>query len=102
MQNDNTRLNGGGLSLRRDVSGMLIHKRAYNQAENPFNIKHGIKKTLKKTLEDEMQQFYLPRNGKLVTQLPRGINFAYDLHLGRSRDHWKGPIKEYNVKIEKR
>ena len=43
------------------------------------------------------QQFYLPRSGKLVTQLPRGITFAYDLRLGRSRDHWKGPTEEYNV-----
>ena len=48
------------------------------------------------------QQFYLPRSGKLVTQLPGDITFAYDLHLGRSRDRWKGPTKEYNVEIEKR
>ena len=47
------------------------------------------------------QPFYLPRSGKLVTQLPRGITFAYDLHLGRSRDRWKGPAKDYNVEIEK-
>ena len=36
------------------------------------------------------QQFYLPRSGKLVTQLPGGLTFAYDLHLGHLRDHWKG------------
>ena len=36
------------------------------------------------------QQFYLPQSGKLVTQLPRGITFAYDLCLGRLRDYWKG------------
>ena len=47
------------------------------------------------------QQFYLPRSGKLVTQLPEGINFAYDLHFGHSRDHWKDPLEEYNVEIEK-
>ena len=41
------------------------------------------------------QQFYLPRSGKLVTQLPGGITFAYDLHLGHLRDHWKGPVEEY-------
>ena len=42
------------------------------------------------------QQFYRPQSGKLVCQLPRGINFAYDLHLNFSRDHWKGITKEYN------
>ena len=46
------------------------------------------------------QQFYLPQSGKLVTQLPGGITFAYNLHLGRLRDRWKGPVEEYNVKIE--
>ena len=46
------------------------------------------------------QQFYLPRSGKLVTQLPRGITFAYDLCLGHLRDHWKGPTEEYNDEIE--
>jgi hypothetical protein len=44
------------------------------------------------------QPFYLPRSGKLVTQLPWGITFAYDLRLGHSRDHWKDPTKEYNVR----
>ena len=48
------------------------------------------------------QPFYLPRSGKLVTQLPGGINFAYDLCLVRSRDSWKGPSKEYNVELEKK
>ena len=47
------------------------------------------------------QPFYLPRSGKLVTQLPGGITFAYDLRLGHSRDCWKGPAKEYNDEIEK-
>ena len=42
------------------------------------------------------QQFYLPRSGKLVTQLPEGVTFAYDLCLGRLRDHWKGFAEEYN------
>ena len=46
------------------------------------------------------QPFYLPRSGKLVTQLPGGITFAYDLRLGRLRDRWKGIAKEYNVKIK--
>ena len=36
------------------------------------------------------QQFCRPRSGKLVFQLPGGVTFAYDLHLGRSRDRWKG------------
>ena len=45
------------------------------------------------------QPFYLPRSGKLVTQLPGGITFAYDLSLGRSRDRWKGHAEEYNVEI---
>ena len=40
------------------------------------------------------QQFYLPQSGKLVTQLPRGITFAYDLRLGHSRDRWKGPAED--------
>ena len=48
------------------------------------------------------QPFYLPGSGKLVTQLPRGITFAYDLRLGHSSDHWKGLAKEYIVKIKKR
>ena len=43
------------------------------------------------------QQFYLPQSGKLVTQLPRGITFAYDLRLDRSKDRWKGHTEEYNV-----
>ena len=47
------------------------------------------------------QPFYLLRSGKLVTQLPGGITFAYDLHLGRLRDHWKGLVEEYNVEIKK-
>jgi hypothetical protein len=46
------------------------------------------------------QQFYLPRSGKLVTQLPGGITFAYDLRLGHLRDRWKGPAEEYIDKIE--
>ena len=46
------------------------------------------------------QQFYLPRSGKLVTQLPEGITFAYDLRLGHLRDCWKGPTKEYNDEME--
>ena len=46
------------------------------------------------------QQFYLPQIGKLVTQLPRGITFAYDLRLGHLRDHWKGLAEEYIGKIE--
>ena len=48
------------------------------------------------------QQFYLPQSGKLVTQLPGGITFAYDLRLGHLRDRWKGPAEEYIDKIEKR
>ena len=47
------------------------------------------------------QLLYLPQSGKLVTQLPRGITFAYDLRLGRLRDHWKCLAKEYNVETEK-
>lgn len=30
------------------------------------------------------------QSGKLVHQLLGGITFAYDIHLGRLRDHWKG------------
>ena len=48
------------------------------------------------------QQFYLPRSGKLVTQLPGGITFAYNLRLGHLRDHWKGPTEEYIDEIEER
>ena len=48
------------------------------------------------------QQFYLPRSVKLVTQLPGDITFAYDLHLGHLRDHWKGATEEYIDEIEKR
>ena len=46
------------------------------------------------------QQFYLPRSGKLVTQLPGGITFAYEIHLGHSKDRWKGPAEEYNDELE--
>ena len=48
------------------------------------------------------QQFYLPQSGKLVTQLPGGITFACDLHLGHLRDHWKGLAEEYIDKLEER
>ena len=46
------------------------------------------------------QPFYLPRSGKLVTQLLGGITFAYDLRLGHLRDRWKSLAKEYIDKIE--
>ena len=46
------------------------------------------------------QQFYLPQSGKLVTQLPGGITFAYDLRLGHLRDRWKGLAEEYIDKLE--
>ena len=49
LQNNNTHLNGGSLSLRIDVSAARIRKRAYNEPKKPFNIKHGNKKTLKQT-----------------------------------------------------
>lgn len=48
------------------------------------------------------QQFYLPRNSKLVTQIPEGITFAYDLCSGHLRDHCKGPTEEYNESIRER
>ena len=48
------------------------------------------------------QQLYLPRSGKLVTQLPEGITFAYDLRLGHLRDCWKGTAEEYINEIEER
>jgi hypothetical protein len=31
-----------------------------------------------------------PRWGKLVHQLPGVVTFAYDFHLGRTIDRWKG------------
>ena len=46
------------------------------------------------------QQFYLPRSSKLVTQLPGGITFAYNLHLGHLRDRWKVPTEEYIAEVE--
>ena len=46
------------------------------------------------------QQFYGPQSGKLVCQLPGGVNFAYDLRLGHLRDHWKGPAEEYIDEIK--
>ena len=42
------------------------------------------------------QQFCQPRSGKLVCELPVGVTFAYDLHLGLSRDYWKGLVEEKN------
>ena len=48
------------------------------------------------------QQFYLPQSGKLVTQLPGGITFAYDLRLGHLRDHWKDLAEEDIDKLEER
>ena len=47
------------------------------------------------------QQFYLPRSGKLVTQLPEGVTFAYDLRLRRSRDRYKGPSEEHNAETRR-
>ena len=47
----------------------------------------------------KQQQFCGPRSGKLVCQLPGDVTFAYDLHLRRSRDHWKGLIKDYNSEM---
>ena len=40
-------------------------------------------------------------NPKVVTcyvNFPRGVTLAYDLHLGHTREHWKGLIEENNVK----
>ena len=42
------------------------------------------------------EQFCEPLNGKMVRQYPKGIDFAYDLYLGHSRDNWKGLNKENN------
>ena len=50
----------------------------------------------------KQQQFYLPRSGKLVTQLPGGITFACDLRLGHLRDRWKGLAEEHIEEIERR
>ena len=36
------------------------------------------------------------RSGKLVFQLLGGVTFAYDLHLGHSRDRSKGLVNENN------
>ena len=44
------------------------------------------------------QQFCEPQTIKLLRQLPRGITFAYDLHLDPSRDHCKDIAKEENKK----
>ena len=46
------------------------------------------------------QQFYLPQSGKLVTQLPGAITFAYDLRLDHLRDRWKGLAEEYIENIK--
>ena len=40
------------------------------------------------------QNIYEPRSGKLVCQLHEDVTFAYDLHLGHSRDRWKGLFEE--------
>ena len=45
-----------------------------------------VEKTLKTTLEDETPTILFTPNGKLVTQLPGGITFTYDLRLGHLRD----------------
>ena len=70
--------------------------------KNPFNIKHGSRKTLKQPYKMKHQPFYLPRSGKLVTQLPGGITFAYDLRLGHLRDRWKDLAEKYIDKLEER
>jgi hypothetical protein len=36
-----------------------------------------------------------PRWGYLIHQIPKGVNFAYDLSLGKSIAHWKGLAKNY-------
>ena len=40
------------------------------------------------------QQCFEPQSGNLVCQIPIGVTFAYDLHLGHLRDSSKGIIQE--------
>jgi hypothetical protein len=35
--------------------------------------------------------------GKLVTQLPRVVTFAYDLRFMRVIAHWKGILESYTL-----
>ena len=44
----------------------------------------------------EFQEFCDPQSGKLVHQYPRGVTFAYNLYLGRSRDYWNGLAKQHD------
>ena len=48
------------------------------------------------TLEDETSQSLRPQGGKLNSQLPGVITFAYDLRFGRLIAHWKGLSNIYN------
>ena len=43
------------------------------------------------------QQFSKPQSGELVLQLRGSLTFADDLHLGHSRDHWKGMDEEKKI-----
>ena len=54
IENNKTRLNGGSVSLRRDVMPMHSPSEYYKEAKGIFNIKHTGKETLDKTIEDEM------------------------------------------------
>ena len=53
------------------------------------------------TLEDEPSLSLWPHGGKLNSQLPGVITFAYDLRFGRSIAHWKGIYKLYNFWLKK-
>ena len=44
----------------------------------------------------KFQHFSKSKYGRLVNQLPRDVTFAYDLHFGFSRDHWKDLMDENN------
>lgn len=44
----------------------------------------------------EHQEFCEPKSGNLVCHLPRDVTIVYYLHLGQSRDCWKGINKDKN------
>lgn len=62
--------------------------------QNSFS--YGVPLTL--ILNMKYQQFCEPKSGKLVRQLPRGVSFAQDPHLGHLRDYWKGIAQKQNIK----
>jgi hypothetical protein len=52
------------------------------------------------TLGDETPKFMWALMGKLVPQLPRVVNFAYDLQFRHVIAHWKYIFEKYTLCLQ--